>query len=109
MRRDLARGRTAVGAARTASTVETAHRYDAEVPSCPQCGGENVELARFCSSCGMVLHALADAPEVIKTVTILFCDLIGSTQLGERLDPESLHAVQGRYFDRVAAILRSYG
>ncbi len=36
-----------------------------------------------------------------KTVTVLFCDLVGSTELGERLDPEALRAVLDRYFDAV--------
>ena len=34
-----------------------------------------------------------------KTVTVLFCDVTGSTALGERLDPESLRGVMSRYFD----------
>jgi class 3 adenylate cyclase/tetratricopeptide (TPR) repeat protein len=34
-----------------------------------------------------------------KTVTVLFCDVAGSTELGERLDPEALRAVMTRWFD----------
>ena len=34
-----------------------------------------------------------------RTVTILFADLVGSTALGERLDPEALAAVLTRYFE----------
>ncbi len=30
--------------------------------------------------------------EQCKVVTVLFCDVAGSTALGERLDPESLYA-----------------
>jgi class 3 adenylate cyclase/tetratricopeptide (TPR) repeat protein len=37
--------------------------------------------------------------EVRKVVTMLFIDVTGSTSLGERLDPESLRHVMGRYFD----------
>ena len=29
---------------------------------------------------------------VRKTVTILFCDVVGSTSLGERIDPETTRA-----------------
>ena len=34
-----------------------------------------------------------------KTVTVLFCDLTGSTALGERLDPEALRATMRRYYE----------
>ena len=34
-----------------------------------------------------------------KTVTVLFCDVTGSTAMGERLDPESTRRVMARYFD----------
>jgi hypothetical protein len=37
--------------------------------------------------------------EVRKTVTIVFSDLKGSTNLGEALDPESLREVMTRYFE----------
>jgi class 3 adenylate cyclase len=33
-----------------------------------------------------------------KTVTVLFCDLAGSTELGERLDPEALGNLMGRWY-----------
>ena len=57
----------------------------------------------------MELHLLAEPPEVVKTVTILFTDLVGSTSLGEQLDPESLHYVLSRYFDAMALVLRNHG
>jgi class 3 adenylate cyclase len=44
-----------------------------------------------------------------KIVTILFCDVTGSTALGESLDPEALRAVLGRYFDRMKAIVERHG
>ena len=47
--------------------------------------------------------------EVRKTVTILFSDLAGSTSLGERLDPESLREVMGRYFDVMRAAVEGHG
>ena len=34
-----------------------------------------------------------------KTVSVLFCDVAGSTALGERLDPEALRTVMERWFD----------
>jgi class 3 adenylate cyclase/tetratricopeptide (TPR) repeat protein len=47
--------------------------------------------------------------EVRKTVTIVFCDVIGSTALGERLDPESLRDVQSRYFDAMRRAIERHG
>jgi len=47
--------------------------------------------------------------EVRKTVTILFADVIGSTELGERLDPESLRQMMTRYFQVMRAALERHG
>src|ERR1700675_4415234 len=47
--------------------------------------------------------------ELRKTVTVVFCDVTGSTTLGERLDPESLRRVMGRYFDEMKAALERHG
>ena len=52
-------------------------------------------------ACGASL-APAPAPhEQRKTVTIVFCDVMGSTALGERIDPEALRRVMSRYFDEM--------
>ena len=60
-------------------------------------------------SCAAALTAAAPAREVRKTVTVLFCDLVGSTALGERTDPEALRALLGRYFERMSGIVESHG
>jgi class 3 adenylate cyclase/tetratricopeptide (TPR) repeat protein len=44
-----------------------------------------------------------------KTVTVLFCDVTGSTALGESLDPEALRALLSRYFERMQAIVEGHG
>jgi class 3 adenylate cyclase/tetratricopeptide (TPR) repeat protein len=44
-----------------------------------------------------------------KTVTVLFCDLSGSTALGESTDPEALRGLLARYFERMKAIVESHG
>ena len=44
-----------------------------------------------------------------KVVTVLFCDVVGYTELGERLDPESVHALLSRHFDRAAAVIEHHG
>jgi class 3 adenylate cyclase/tetratricopeptide (TPR) repeat protein len=44
-----------------------------------------------------------------KTVTVLFCDLAGSTALGETLDPERLRALLAAYFERMREIVEHHG
>jgi class 3 adenylate cyclase/tetratricopeptide (TPR) repeat protein len=44
-----------------------------------------------------------------KTVTALFADVTGSTELGERLDPESLREVISRYFDEARTVIERHG
>jgi class 3 adenylate cyclase/tetratricopeptide (TPR) repeat protein len=48
-------------------------------------------------------------PEVRKTVTIIFCDVVGSTAMGESLDPESLRRVMERFFDAMRASIERHG
>ena len=47
--------------------------------------------------------------EVRKTVTVVFCDVSGSTAMGERLDPESLRRVMTRYFEEMRSVLEAHG
>ena len=42
-------------------------------------------------------------------MTIAFSDLTGSTDLGERLDPEAMRHVMDRYFDEVRAVIVRHG
>src|SRR5204862_2898476 len=44
-----------------------------------------------------------------KVVTVLFCDVTGSTELGERLDPEALRALLARYFEQMKGIVERHG
>jgi class 3 adenylate cyclase len=44
-----------------------------------------------------------------KTVTVLFCDVTGSTALGESVDPEALRGMLARYFERMKTIVESHG
>jgi class 3 adenylate cyclase/tetratricopeptide (TPR) repeat protein len=75
---------------------------------CAACGHENRSGARFCDSCGASL-AQEEVRELRKVVTILFCDVTGSTALGERLDAESLRSVMERYFSLAREVLERHG
>jgi len=57
--------------------------------ACRSCGQVNVEEARFCHACGELLEPETQE-QFRKTVTILLSDVVDSTGLGERLDPETL-------------------
>jgi class 3 adenylate cyclase len=59
--------------------------------------------------CGTALGATATTRGVRKTVTALFCDLVGSTSLGERFDPEVLRPVLDAYFDEARAAVERHG
>src|SRR5881409_1341968 len=76
---------------------------------CRSCGRENAADARFCSACGSPLEGRLGGGETRKVVTVVFADVVGSTALGERLDPESLRGVMWRYFDAMQATLERNG
>lgn len=76
---------------------------------CPNCGEENPARFRLCGFCGTPLAPPAPVQEIRKTVTIVFSDLKGSTDLGERLDPESLRSVMDRYFAAMRGQLEAHG
>jgi class 3 adenylate cyclase len=76
---------------------------------CGNCGERNVDRARFCSNCAQPLETSEASPYVRKTVTVLFCDVTGSTSLGEQLDPESMRRVMLRYFDEMRTVLERHG
>ena len=77
--------------------------------TCASCGRDNPAGASFCNGCGAALATSAPLREVRKTVTVLFCDVTGSTALGESTDPEALRALLARYFGRMKAIVESHG
>jgi class 3 adenylate cyclase len=78
--------------------------------ACPMCGGANVGDARYCSRCGAPLVGV-DPPRVRarKVVTVLFSDVRGFTELGEHLDPESLHELIGRWFSETHRVIARHG
>jgi class 3 adenylate cyclase len=82
--------------------------YASPVTICAACGRANRDEARFCDSCGAPLTQ-PESRELRKVVTILFCDVTGSTALGERLDSESLRRVMERYFAVAREVLERHG
>ncbi len=76
---------------------------------CTSCGAENRAGARFCDSCAAPLVVPVVPREQRKTVTVVFCDVSGSTALGERLDPESLRRVMARYFQSMRLVVERHG
>ena len=84
--------------------------YHRAMRLCASCGEENADRARFCQHCAAPLVAPEETPsEVRKVVTILFADVTGSTALGERLDPEALRRVMGRFFDEMELVIHAHG
>src|SRR4029450_5389183 len=78
--------------------------------SCPNCGRENPEGFQFCGYCRAELVPSPSASrDVRKTVTVGFTHVTASTSLGERLDPESMRRVMGRYFEAMRAALERHG
>jgi class 3 adenylate cyclase len=78
--------------------------------TCPSCGEDNPERAKFCLECGTALAQNKEVPQQArKTVTVLFSDMTGSTALAERVDPESVRAAMERYFTEMRAILERHG
>jgi len=76
---------------------------------CPNCGEENPDRFRICGICGTSLAPEAPPQEVRKTVSIVFCDLKGSTDLGEKLDTEALREVLAAYFSAMKNVLERHG
>jgi class 3 adenylate cyclase len=75
---------------------------------CKSCGAESPDGFRFCPGCGGRLAGPAPR-EARKVVTALFCDVTGSTALGEELDPEVFRGVMNRYFAEIRATIERHG
>ena len=75
---------------------------------CGSCEAENPAHARFCLSCAAPLAA-APIAESRRTVTILFADMVASTERAAQLDPEAWRTVQSRYFSALRASIERHG
>jgi len=79
------------------------------VPVCAKCGQDNPDVARFCLACGAPLAPPEPTREERKLVTVLFCDIVGSTAKAEQLDPEDVRARLAPYYERARAELERFG
>ncbi len=109
----------------------------AQLPrTCSTCGAELSSTAHFCHACGTNLVAPSDSPESTITfgsgerspargysspatkapradaerrqLTVMFCDLVGSTALAERLDPEELRDLMQVYQRACGEVIAPY-
>lgn len=75
---------------------------------CSNCGKENPAEASFCMSCGSPFGA-SSTGEVRKIISALFCDLVGSTSLGEQHDPEVIRPIIDGYFTEMRLAVERHG
>jgi predicted ATPase/class 3 adenylate cyclase len=82
---------------------------------CSRCNAENPARAKFCLECGSPLTLVEAATPVAVSVgaerrqlTCLFCDLVNSVGLSERLDPEELRETLGAYHRVCASVVRRF-
>ena len=83
------------------------------VRRCPACEAPLEPAARFCGACGASLVP-GEAPIPSeegerRQMTVLFADLVGSTALSGRLDPEDYHEVVRTHQHRAEAIVTGHG
>jgi len=76
---------------------------------CPRCQAAIAEGARFCARCGTTLVPGAALSAERRQLTVLFCDLVDSTALSVRLDPEDLHEVMRAYQRYVNETVARFG
>ena len=75
--------------------------------TCPHCGVEPRENARFCDSCGASISRQSSAE--YKQVTVLFADVVRSMDIASALGPEALRDLMTDLVDRCGAVVRRYG
>ena len=76
---------------------------------CSRCGQRNPEGARYCNACAAPLLDDVVPREARKLVTVLFCDIVGSTATAERLDPEDIRAFLVPYYAHIRSELEHFG
>ena len=74
---------------------------------CPNCGTTNTLGAQFCLRCGTPLAGPGATER--RVLSVLFADLVGSTQLVARIDPEPMRALIAQYFAAMRQEIERYG
>jgi class 3 adenylate cyclase/tetratricopeptide (TPR) repeat protein len=78
---------------------------------CATCGTEAPAAARFCPECGGEMRppaAVGGGDGERRQLTVMFCDLVGSTDLSQRLDAEDLRTVVRAYQEAAARVIEHY-
>src|SRR5438067_13868132 len=75
--------------------------------TCARCGTEAGGEARFCCACGAQLPSLEGAER--KLATMVFADLVDSTELATDRDPEALRARLAPFFEVARSTLEEHG
>ena len=85
---------------------------------CTKCNAENPLASNFCSKCGTPFDGRVSSPASEshaphpgerRHLTVLFCDLVGSTEIAGRLDPEEWHEVVAGYHRAATEAITHYG
>ncbi len=76
--------------------------------TCPRCRTANPEGARFCLNCGTPLETARPVEGERKFVTVLFADVVDSTAMGERLDPEQVIEIMNGAFAFINVAVAKY-
>jgi class 3 adenylate cyclase/tetratricopeptide (TPR) repeat protein len=92
------------------------------VNRCARCGSENPAGKKFCGDCGAAIGSDSAAPIATavnlqgteaggerRHLTVLFCDLVGSTEIASRLDPEEWREIVAEYHRAAAHSIERYG
>ncbi len=76
---------------------------------CSRCGASLAADARFCPACSAPVPESGRHTEERKLVTVLFADLVGSTELADAQDPERTRALLDRFYESMAAEIERVG
>jgi class 3 adenylate cyclase/predicted ATPase len=78
---------------------------------CPSCHASIPDKSKFCLECGAAIKTVA-SPSVgaeRRQISVMFCDLVGSTTLSSRLDPEDMHRIITSYHRCVTGVIEASG